>query len=140
MTMERFTKSFIELRRRRGVRQLIKFSIVGTFNTGVDWVFYLLFTRWFGIYYLIAKILSFLISSASAFVMNRRWTFRSDNPRVRRQYFKFMIANVCGLGINSLMMYVSVGVFHLWDIWGLIIATSCSMLWNFFVNKFWVFR
>ena len=134
---------------REGLRQFIKFAIVGAFNTLVDWVFFFLartsLVGVFGTSHLqilkqIAKALSFVVSAASSYVMNRKWTFCSTNPQVGRELLRFFTVAAGGLIINSVVFYL-VTARALWpDIFGLILATAAATLWNFFLNKKWTFR
>lgn len=128
------------LLRRRGVRQFVKFAIVGASSTVIDWgIFYLLdFTL--GVYYLTAKVLSFSIAVINSFIWNRHWTFRSTNPNKRQEFIKFLIIALVGLTINALIMYFSVTIYHTRKIVGLIFATGITTFWNFLVNKFWTFK
>ena len=121
-------------------RQFIKFALVGLFNTGVDWGFYLLFNRVFHLHYLLAKAGSFCIAALSSYIMNRCWTFRSQERRVLQQSLKFLVVSVIGLGLNTGIFYLCVHLLHLFDILGLFFATGLVTFWNYFANKFWTFR
>lgn len=132
--------------RRRGVRQFTKFAIVGTFNTLVDWAFFYLFKIPFGFMGQAGKQMakggSFVVSSSSSYVLNRRWTFRSQDSRVARQMTKFFVVALIGLIFNNLIFYLATAAnfFHLTDIAGLVIATAMVMFWNFSASKYWTFK
>lgn len=134
---------------KKSYRQFIKFCIVGAVNTGVDWVvFYpvkILLGRYFPDLKLqsvrqIAKAVSFIISALSNYIMNRKWTFRSQDKRVVREGAKFMVVALGGLAINQAVFYLITGQLHWRDIFGLILATAAATLWNFFINRSWTFR
>jgi putative flippase GtrA len=135
--------------RKKAYRQFIKFAIVGSFNTLVDWAFFYLFKFllvWqFGALDLQAarqgaKALSFVISASSGYVLNRKWTFRSSNKNVAREALKFLIVSVGGMLINQAVFFVTTAQFGWRDIFGLIGATAMATFWNFFINKKWTFR
>ncbi len=130
--------------RRQGARQLIKFSIVGVINAGVDWgVFYLilLVTGWqIQPFKQAAKALSFVVSASSSYGANRLWTFRSKNPAIGRQLLQFIGVALVGLLINNTAFFVASAVFDWRDITGLVTATALSAFWNFSLNKYWTFR
>lgn len=121
-------------------RQFIKFGLVGFLSFIIDAGFYLLFTRAFGLFYLSAKIISFILAVTNSYFFNRLWTFRSKNLAKKTEYFKFLLVSVIGLGLNSLIMYLAVDKIELSDILALIISTSITMFWNFSANKFWTFK
>jgi len=126
--------------RRRGVRQFVKFGVVGVTSTIIDWGIYLLLTRYAAMFYLTAKIISFSVSIFNSFFFNRRWTFQSKDPKKLHQFSKFLVVAAIGLGLNTLIMYLVVSRFKLHDIVGLILATAIVMFWNFLANKFYTFK
>jgi len=126
--------------RSKTVGQFVKFAVVGVGGTAVDWVFYFAFTRWFAIFYLLAKALSFLIAAINNYIWNRIWTFESHQKKVALEFSKFFVVSLVGLGFNTLIMYLVVDKLRFNDFWGLVLATAAVMLWNFFANKFWTFK
>jgi len=125
---------------RRGVRQFVKFGIVGVTSTIIDWGIYLGLTRIFGLFYLMAKILSFSVAVLNSYIWNRRWTFRSNDPRKLKQFIKFLTISIVGLVLNSTIMFLAVDHLKLHDIWGLVLATAIVTIWNFLANKLYTFR
>ena len=135
--------------KKESYRQFVKFAIVGATNTGVDWAAYVLintiFKQMFGGMNLqlikqLAKACSFVISAASSYVMNRKWTFRSTNAQIGREAVKFLIVSLGGLAINQTVFYFATGRFHFRDIFGLVLATAAATFWNFFINRSWTFK
>lgn len=130
-------KNFLK---RRILRQFIKFGIVGITSTIIDWGIYLLLTRFLDTFYLMAKILSFAVAVLNSYIWNRRWTFRSQDPKRLNQFIKFLIISIIGLVVNTFIMYLAVDKFRLSDIYGLFLATAIVMIWNFLANKFYTFK
>lgn len=128
------------LLKRRVIRQFIKFGLVGLSSTVIDWGIYLVLERFFSIFYLMAKILSFSVAVFNSFYWNRRWTFRSADPQKLRQLIKFLMIASVGLVLNALVMFVAVDKIKLHDIYGLILATGFVTFWNFLANKFYTFK
>lgn len=125
--------------KRRGVRQFVKFGIVGLSSTVIDWsIFYLL--NHYSIYYLTAKVMSFSVAVVNSFIWNRRWTFRSTDPDRSKEFTKFLFISLIGLVINALIMYIAVTIFGQRKIVGLIFATGITTFWNFLANKFYTFK
>jgi putative flippase GtrA len=125
------------------LRQLIKFAIVGTSTFLVDLAVYLILTRsssWFGHYYIVANTVSFFIAVLWSFAFNRWWTFRVKEKFSQKQYFKFLLISIGGLLLSSLLLYVAVDVWHIYDVIAKFLVAIVVMIWNFSGNKFWTFR
>ena len=56
--------------------QFVKFGIVGVSNTLLTFVVYTLLLKVFGVWYLAASAIGFIVGATNGFLLNRRWTFR----------------------------------------------------------------
>ena len=103
-----------------------------------------------GLWEYLANGLGFTFGATSNYILNRKWTWRSDNPDVKGEFAKFFGVSLAGLGINTLVIWLcqSIGGLdftlfgvHVTQFWtAKIIATAVVTLWNFFVNNFFTFR
>ena len=89
---------------RRGVRQLVKFCLVGASSTVLDkGTLYLLVKRiaprwpWW-----LSASLSFSLGVTNSFLLNRNWTFRAHehDESAGAQYRRFLLTNLVGLLLN----------------------------------------
>ncbi len=136
--------SFIDrVAKRRGVRQFVKFGIVGASGFLVNLVLFTLLQRIVpnhsapGPYYAIYSI-SFLGGGVSNYFLNRVWTFRSTG-HAGREGVQFLsvsvLALIVGLVVSAL---ISPSLGHGHRTW--FVATCAGIVVNFFVNKYWTFR
>ena len=63
-------------RARPVVVQFVKFGIVGVSNTLLTFAVYTLLLKGFGVWYLAASAIGFMVGATNGFLLNRRWTFR----------------------------------------------------------------
>lgn len=126
--------------RRKSVRQLAKFSVVGLGNFIFDSILYILETRVFKIGAIAAKTISFIASATSSYYFNRKWTFRSTRKNITKQYIKFIFVATAGLGINVTIFYISHSILGIYDLFSLVIAAAITTIWNFVANKWWTFK
>jgi len=126
--------------KRKTVRQLIKFAIVGISGTIIDFFIYFLATRIFNLFYLLAKTISFLLAVLNNYLWNRLWTFRSQEKNKLLELSRFGLTSLIGLGLNTLIMYICVEKIKIYDIASWFFATLFVFFWNFTINKFWVFK
>jgi putative flippase GtrA len=137
------TTLFQRVRERRGVRQFIKFGIVGASGFLVNLVIFTLLQRIVPNhaaapqYYTIYSI-AFLAGGVSNYFFNRIWTFRSTGHAAREgaQFLSVsVLALLVGLVVSAI---VSPALGHGHKTWFL--ATCAGIVVNFFVNKYWTFR
>jgi putative flippase GtrA len=132
-----------DLSRRRGVRQFVKFGIVGASGFLVNLVIFTLLQRLLPnhtrpLQYNVIYSIAFLAGGVSNYYLNRVWTFRSSGHAMR-EGAKFLsvstVALAVGLVVSSL---VSPWLGHGHRTW--FIATLAGIFVNFFLNKYWTFR
>ncbi len=131
------------LLRRHGIRQFMRFGIVGLANTAVDFGIFTFLTRVvkpFNTHYLVANVISFSIAVTNSYFLNKYWTFRDKGRLSLTQFPKFLLSNVVALGFNEFVLFALVSYAGLYDLLAKAFAIGVSLFWNFFVNKYWVFR
>ena len=69
--------------------KFIKFGIVGFSGLLVDFGITYLFKEVFKVQRFVANAIGFLTAASSNYILNRVWTFNSDNPEVAVEFGKF---------------------------------------------------
>ncbi len=126
--------------KRQGLRQFVKFCLIGLLNVVVDWSIYFALTHFTALPKVAAKFCSFVAGATNSYYFNRKWTFRSTNKAVGREFSKFFLVASVGSFLNTGIFWVVALQLGFPDIIGLIVATGAVTFWNFFTNKYWTFR
>ena len=87
----------------------------------------------------VANALGFVVSVATNYYLNRRWTFRSTG-RVSSEFAKFLTVSVVAYVVNLGIFTVAHTVLDLRGNVSQLIAIACVMPVNFVFNKLWSFR
>jgi putative flippase GtrA len=134
------------LTQRRGVRQFVKFGIVGASGFIVNLVLFTILQSVFPssktatLPYDVIYSVAFLSGGVSNYFLNRIWTFRSTG-HAGREGLQFLSVSALALVvafvvINAEVLRPYLGHGHrLW-----FVATLAGIVVNFFVNKYWTFR
>jgi putative flippase GtrA len=128
---------------RRGVRQFLKFGIVGASGFIVNLIVFTLLQRVVPnhtrpLQYDVIYTIAVLTGGVSNYYLNRIWTFRSAGHPVREgaQFLSVSIlALIVGLVVSAL---VAPRLGHGHRTW--FVATVAGIFVNFFLNKYWTFR
>lgn len=143
------TAPLARLAQRPGVRQLVKFGIVGLSSTAVNFAVLNLMLIGFHQNRYIAVTVAFLISVVNGYIWNKLWTFKTAQAKaVHTQFIQFLLVNTVGLGLDLLIIkLISVPLehdFHLNMVKATnlaqLVATGVAVFWNFFANRFWTFK
>ncbi len=136
--------------------RFIKFLIVGTISSIVDFGFLNLFTLVFHWSLIVAQALSFLLAVINSYTWNHYWTYPDSRSKsIWQQFFQFVMVNLVGIGIRTVLISSLNGLFinklSNISILGLSdqvlsqnLALACSvivvMVWNYFINRYWTFN
>ncbi len=120
--------------------KFIKFSIVGFINTVSSYLLFFILLEFAHINYLVSSVISYVLGILISYFGNKYWTFRIIRSVWRLEFIKYIILNIVGLAINTLIMVLLVENFKLNPLIAQIFAMSVVIFYNFFGSKFWVFR
>jgi putative flippase GtrA len=124
---------------RRGVRQFIKFGIVGASGTIVNFIIAHALARMTPLSGFLDFAIGFMAGGVSNYFLNRIWTFRSDRPPLI-EGLQFLTVSAIALGLGKIVFMVAdhYEFHHFTMTW--FAATCAGIFVNFFLNKFWTFR
>ena len=84
--------------------QFVKFGIVGASNTLLSFLIYTLLLKVFGVWYLAAAAIGFLIGAVNSFLLNRSWTFRGHVGDAFTPV-RWGVVQCCGLALNEGLLF-----------------------------------
>ena len=119
---------------------VVRFGVVGAFNTVVDLGLYVALTRlspFWARHMVAAVVVSFVVAVTSSYILNSRWTF-GGKPLSFVRATRFFIVAAGALGLNVITFWLLTRL-HFYDLLGKIIAVGLTSLWNYFFQKYWTF-
>lgn len=121
------------------ISKFIKFALVGVLNTLINWTVFTLL-NFINMYYILANIIAYVIATINSYIWNYKWVFEYNGENKKETTFKFVILNLIGLGINTIILYLLVDKFKFNKLIALVITTGIVMIINYLINKIWVFK
>lgn len=124
---------------RRGVRQFVKFGIVGASGLVINFLIAHFLERSTSLSGFMDFAIGFMAGGVSNYVLNRIWTFRSNrHPLV--EGLQFLGVSLLALGLGKVVFAIAdrYNFHHFSTTW--LIATVAGVFINFFVNKYWTFK
>ena len=122
--------------------QFVKFGIVGLSNTLISYVVYVAGVR-FGMHYLLASILGFVISVLNSFYWNNKYVFgqgKEERNLLKTLLKTFMAYAFTGLVLANILLYIWVDILGISEYLGPLINLVVTVPLNFVINKLWALR
>lgn len=122
------------------VLKFFKFGIVGASGVGVDFGITWLCKEQLRLNKYLSNSTGFLCAVVSNYLLNRVWTFHSQDPSIAMQFSKFLLASLIGLGLNNGIIYLLNERLGVKFYTSKLIATGVVMVWNFWANYTFTFQ
>lgn len=119
--------------------KFIKFGVVGFSGMIVDFGVTFLCKEKLKIQKYVSNALGFTIAATTNWLLNRIWTFSSNNPQILGEYARFFGVSLIGLGINTLILWLLTDKIK-WNFYiSKVGAIGITTIWNFLANNYFTF-
>ena len=134
--------TYLEMRMKKLIEQILKFGVVGIIATVIDFGVLYVLSQPLGLDPVISAGISFCVSLVFNYVASMRYVFthREDMSR-SREFVIFLVLSLIGLAINEAIMAAGVAVLGnsaLAVMGTKVLATAIVMVWNFVSRKKWL--
>lgn len=124
----------------------LRYAIVGVLGTLVDLGTLYSLTEWSGVdpktssLFPVFVAIAFVAAVINNYVLNRMWTFKSQDDNVSAQFFRFLVVSTGGFFLTQILMWLMVSLFGVWYLLAKAVTSMTVLIWNFGLNKMWTFR
>lgn len=119
--------------------KFIKFGVVGFSGMIVDFGVTFLCKEKLRIQKYVSNALGFTVAATTNWMLNRIWTFSSNNPQILGEYVRFFGVSLIGLGINTLILWLLTDKIK-WNFYiSKVGAIGITTIWNFLANNYFTF-
>lgn len=119
---------------KKKIIQLFKFGMVGLSGLLIDFSVTYFFKEQLHFNPYLANTLGFSFAVVNNYLINRAWTFKSKEQAIIKQFGKFLLIAMIGLGLNTLCIYLLQQQLHLPFYLAKLIAIIIVFAWNYTIN------
>jgi len=126
----------------------LRFTIVGSINTALDFSILFILTMLFNIPKELANFISTSVSFLFSFFANKKYTFKSTSKNLKKQFLLFTVVTLFGLWVVQTIIitaitpvFTNLGVNRPAALLiSKLIATAASLIWNYTLYSRVVFK
>jgi putative flippase GtrA len=116
-------------------------QVVSLTATSVDFIVSILLNEILNIYYVTSTILGAICGAITSFTLGRNWAFLNRHGKIRKQAFRFIIISTFSVFANTTGVFFFKESFDISFIASrVIVAILIGVFFNFFMNRYFVFR
>lgn len=121
--------------------KILRYLISGGTSASVNIALFSFFFFVLHLHYIISNIISFSVAFFVSLFLQKFWTFRDHSTDdLHIQGFYYLLNSLLGLGINTMILYISVDIFGIMPLIGVIIAGGSTALVTFQISSRYVFN
>lgn len=121
----------------------INYLIFGFLAFVLNYILYFVFADAFSMHYMVATVLSWVLTVVFAYWTNRTFVFKSQNKEtasVVREFVSFIGARVATEVLEIVLMYVMVTLLSINDKISKLVCQVIVILANYVLSKIWIFK
>lgn len=122
------------------ILKLIRFSIVGSISTIINYSFFFFLYSILEFYYIIASSFGYIIGLLFGYYYNKNWTFRKNVIDGKSYIINYFTAQIIGLIITQLSLFIIVEGIHIDPLFANIIALGFGSIASFLLIDLFVFN
>ena len=119
--------------------EIIRYAVIGIFNTIVGYCVFLIFINEFGFSASISNTISYAIGIALAYILNAVFVFKGAK-HTSKSFMKFALSFLGAYSINIIVLKVSMNAFFIRAEISQIFAMASYTVVFYILNKFFVWR
>jgi putative flippase GtrA len=131
-----FTTKFVN-------RETISYLIFGVLTTLVDAIVFFISNKIFGIEYILATVIAWILAVLFAYFTNKIWVFNSKNMKLElviKEAFAFFIARLLSLVFTIVWMFFCVEMLEVDEFAAKLLANIFVVIMNYFFSKLIIFK
>lgn len=119
----------------------MRYNIAAILATIIDFLIFVILTKIFGIWYIVATILSALSGGITAFILNRNWAFTNKNGSLSKQAIRYFFVWGGSILLVTTGLFVLVESTNINEIISkIIVSIAVGFGFNFLMYKYFVFK
>lgn len=123
------------------ISQFARFLVVGLASFAVDYGLFVLLFHTFSVQYIVASTISFSISLVLNYILTLKFVFEArPGRRIFHEFAAYIGLNIIALGLNQLILYLSVDLLGMSPFVGKLVATALVLVYNFISRKLLIER
>lgn len=128
------------MKRTKPKLKIVRYFFVGGIAAVVDIALFAIFAKYLGYNYIAVACVSFFAATLVNYLISIKFVFESGARHGKKKEVSlvYLVSGV-GLGLNLLILYISISILGIEKITSKVIATGLVFFWNYYARKHFIF-
>lgn len=123
------------------IHKIMRYLFTGGVGAGVNFIIYFILLRFLGLWYILASIISFLLSLLVGFYLQKHFTFRNFSvDNTKKQMLLYYLFSFLNLIINIILLYFFVEIVKVDQVFAKVLTLGILAIWSYFVYQKYIFK
>ena len=119
--------------------EALRYLVVGVIGMIIS-VFTYWLCRKFEMHYVVANVISWIITVIIVYVLNRKYVFKSKSGKIIREFTSFVVVRIFTLFLETGTIWLVVDAVHGDDVVGKFLGQFVVIVSNYLFSKFFIFK
>ena len=121
------------------MKKFLRFLLSGFINTLATYTTSIILLKIFNLFLLISNLLGYIVGIFVSFYLNRNFVFKSKNPEIKKQFYKFIFACLFSYFINLIFLIIFSYIFKLNDYVSQILSMAIYSISFYLLSNKYIF-
>ena len=119
------------------MKKFLRYILTGFLNTLATYITSIILLKIFNLFLVISNFVGYVVGIVVSFYLNRNFVFRNKDPKIKKQFYKFIFACLISYLINLIFLIIFSYIFQLNDYISQILSMAAYSI-SFYVlsNKY----
>lgn len=131
---------FFETSKKKGLKQFIRFCLVGVIGVTFTYSIFFILHYFFNIYYIFSSATGFILGVFLVFFLNKEFTFKVEGGKIKSLIIKYYVVNIFSLLFGMIILAFFVEILRTNVYLSNFLILGITTISNFIGSKFIVFK
>ena len=121
------------------MKKILRYILTGLLNTLATYITSIILLKIFNLFLIISNFIGYVVGIFVSFYLNRNFVFRNKDPKIKKQFYKFIFACLVSYLINLIFLIIFSYIFQFNDYISQILSMAAYSISFYILSNKYIF-